>query len=51
MSVKIVERNGKKYRVTLTEHRSVMPWGENEVCFTTAKWELLGRAQMDLFHE
>lgn len=51
MSSKIVERNGKQYRVTLLEHCQVMPWSENEVCFTTAKWELLGRAQMDLFDE
>ena len=46
---RIVERNGKTYRVTIIEHCQVMPWGTEEVCFSTAKWELLERQQMDLF--
>jgi len=50
MSSRIVERNGKQYRVTVIEHRQVMPWGTEEVKFCTAKWELLN-TQMTLFDE
>jgi len=49
MSGKIVEVNGKRYRVTIIEHTQVMPWGTEEVRYTTAKWELLPNLQMDLF--
>jgi len=49
MSSKIVERNGRRYRVTLIEHAQVMPWGTKEVRFTVAQWELLPDSQMDLF--
>lgn len=51
--VEVVERNhdGKLYRVTITEHRQVMPWGTEPCCFRTAKWELLGPTQMNLFDE
>lgn len=46
--VRIVVRNGKRYRVTNIEHTQVMPWGTKPVSFSTAKWELLD-VQMDLF--
>jgi hypothetical protein len=51
--VDVVERsyNGVLYRVTITEHRQVMPWGTEPCCFSTAKWERLGRTQMQLFDD
>ena len=50
MSSRIVERNGKQYRVTLIEHTQVMPWGTEQVTFSTAKWELLV-SQTSLFDD
>ena len=44
MSSKIVDHNGKQYRVTTIEHVNT-----EQVKNYTVKWELLGRQQMDLF--
>ena len=48
MNQRIVERNGKRYRVTVIEHSQVMPWGTEPVRFSTAKWELIESAQLEL---
>lgn len=47
----VIERayEGTLYRVTITEHRQVMSWGTEPVCFSTAKWERLGPVQTTLF--
>ena len=49
--VRYHERNGKRYKVTIIEHSQIMPWGTEPVCFTTAKWELIGQVQMQLFDD
>ena len=41
----------QRYRVTVTEHSHIPPWGDEPCCFQTAKWEKLPPQQMTLFDE
>ena len=50
MNSRIVERNGKQYRVTRIKHTQVMPWGTKPMTWYIAKWEKLD-TQMSLFDE
>ncbi len=46
---RVIQINGKRYKVTNTEERSTMPWATEAVCYTVTKWELLEKPQLELF--